>query len=147
MQRENRSDPIGETLHRPCTIEPPCQPIASQNAQATLLQDYKQVQLTGTEVLRYAQQDPTWNRIPQRVSKEYLDTPQSRAYQINLMKETVEINQMYTAFYLRRLKEQHVLPFWWLNFEDDVSFFLLRPSPSHLLYMSMCNFVMLQGDL
>ena len=102
-------------------------PVASHNAQATLSQDHQQVPLTGIEVLHYAQQDPIWDQIPKGGSKRSLDTPENRSYQVKLMKDAKEIKQMYSAFYWRRITEEHILPFWELNFEDGV---IVPPPPS-----------------
>ena len=56
------------------------------------------------------------------------------------MKQTVEIKQIYTAFYWRRVTEEHIIPFWWLDFEDDVMVPLsLNPSTMRLLYPSHCS--------
>lgn len=123
-------------------------PVAFLDTSATLLQDLKQVPLTGIGLLSYAQQDPTWDQIPKEGSKRGLDTPENREYQVKLMKETAEIKQIYSAFYRRRLKEDHKMPFWWLDFEDDVSLpppsFSITPAIYKSLLLSTCSFVMIQ---
>ena len=49
---------------------------------------------------------------------------------------------MYSAFYLARLNEDHVLPYWWLDYEDEVIFY-----PKFLLNLSVKANAVLKVEL